>query len=85
PGAGNKNWNFSGILVQYNFTEDFFLGAELFHQTSPSENAQDNTGIHIGGGIPVMKDTQILWSGDAGNGITSYKHFSYYIGLYHTF
>ncbi len=85
PGIGNKNWNFSGLLVQYNFTDDFFLGAELFHQTQSSVDAPNNTGLHIGGGIPVVKDTQMLWSCDAGNGITSYKHFSYYIGLYHAF
>ncbi len=85
PGSGNKNWDFSGILVQYNFTDDFFLGMELFHQTPSSVYASDNTGLHVGGGIPLVKDTQILWSCDAGNGITAYKHFSYYVGLYHTF
>jgi hypothetical protein len=85
PGTNNKNWEFSGILIQYNFSADFFLGAELFHQTSSSVYGTDNTGIHVGGGIPIMKDTQILWSCDAGNGLASYKHFSYYLGLYHTF
>ena len=85
PGVGNKNWDFSGILVQYNFSDDFFLGAELFHQTPSSIDAPNETGLHIGGGIPVVKDTQILWSCDPGNGITAYKHFSYYVGLYHTF
>lgn len=85
PGAGNKNWDFSGILVQYNFSDIFFLGAELFHQSPSSITAPNNTGLHIGGGIPVLKDTQILWSCDPGNGITAYKHFSYYVGIYHTF
>ncbi len=85
PGEGNRNWDFSGILVQYNFSSDFFLGAELFHQTPSSNNAGDNTGIHVGGGIPLAQNTQILFSADAGNGITSYKHFSYYLGLYHQF
>ena len=85
PGPDNKNWEFSGLLVQYNFTDALFLGAELFHQTPSAANAPDNTGLHIGGGIPIIKDMQILWSCDVGNGITSYKHFSYYLGLYHTF
>jgi hypothetical protein len=85
PGVGNKNWDFSGILIQYNFSDDFFLGMELFHQTQSSIDAPKNTGLHIGGGIPVIKDTQILWSCDAGDGLTAYKHFSYYVGLYHTF
>ncbi len=85
PGNGNKNWEFSGILVQYNFTNSFFLGAELFHQTPSSIYTPDDTGLHFGGGIPVVKNYQILFSADLGNGITSYKHFSYYLGLYHTF
>jgi hypothetical protein len=85
PGAGNRNWDFSGVLVQYNFSDVFFLGAELFHQTPSSTDAPGVTGIHFGGGIPVAQNYQILFSADAGNGITSYKHFSYYLGLYHTF
>ena len=85
PGPENKNWEFAGILIQYNFTDNFFLGAELFHQTPSSINSPDNTGIHFGGGIPVIKNYQILFSADLGNGISSYKHFSYYLGLYHTF
>ncbi len=85
PGPGNLNWNFSGVLVQYNFSDVLFLGAEIFHQTSPNVGMPGYTGIHIGGSVPVANNYEILFSGDAGNGITSYKHFGYYLGLYHTF
>jgi hypothetical protein len=85
PGAGNRNWKFSGLLVQYNFANDFFLGAEIFHQTPSTYGSSDNTGLHLGGGIPVAENTQLIFSADAGNGLTSYKHFSYYIGYYHEF
>ena len=85
PGIGNKNWLFTGLLLQYNFTNTFFLGAELFHQTSSSIDTKAYSGLHVGGGIPIVKDYQILFSTDLGNGITSYKHFSYYFGFYHTF
>ena len=85
PGSGNKNWEFTGILIQYNFTEDFFLGTEIFHQTPSAISAPEFTGLHFGGGIPIMKNYQVLFSADLGNGITSYKHFAYYLGLYHTF
>ena len=85
PGVGNKNWKFSGLLVQYNFANNFFLGAEIFHQTTSSNASPENTGLHVGGGIPVAKNSQLIFSADAGNGITSYKHFSYYVGLYHEF
>lgn len=85
PGLGNKNFDFTGILVQYNFSDDFFLGTELFHHSPSTYNGLNRTGIHIGGGIPVVKDIQILFSGDLGNGITSYKHYSYYLGLHYVF
>jgi hypothetical protein len=85
PGPGNKNWGFSGILIQYNFSDSFFIGTELFHQTQSTIYSNGYTGLHIGAGIPVVKNYQILLSGDLGNGITSYKHFAYYLGLYHTF
>lgn len=84
-GIGDKNWEFAGLLVQYNFTDNFFLGAELFHQTPSSITVKDNTGLHVGGGIPLARNFQLLFSTDLGNGITAYKHFSYYLGLYHTF
>ncbi len=85
PGIGNKNWGFTGLLIQYNFTDTFFLGAELFHQMPSFMGAKAYSGLHVGGGIPIAKEYQILFSTDLGNGIASYKHFSYYFGLYHTF
>lgn len=84
-GQGNKNFDFTGILVQYNFTDDFFLGAELFHHTPSTLNGINRTGIHLGGGIPLYKNLQLLFSGDLGDGITSYKHYSYYLGLHYVF
>jgi hypothetical protein len=85
PGVGNRNWDFSGILVQYNFSSEFFLGAELFHQTPSTVNSPNLTGVHVGGGIPIMFGSQIIFSADAGEGITNYKHFAYYVGLYRQF
>lgn len=82
-GTRNMNWVFSGILVQYNFSDDLFLGTELFHQTASSVDSRSDTGVHFGGGLPVARNYQVIFSAEAGNGITSYKHFSYYIGLYH--
>lgn len=85
PGEGNKNWTFSGILVQYNFSDNFFLGTEFFHQSPSLTDSESNTGIHIGGGVTVVKNYQVLFSSELGNGITSYKHYAYYLGLYHNF
>jgi hypothetical protein len=85
PGKDNKNWQFYGLQVQYNFSDDFYLGMETFHQTASTVDLKGYTGIHIGGAVTIVKSYQLLFSGDAGDGITSYKHFSYYLGLYHEF
>ena len=85
PGTDNKNWQFYGFQVQYNFSDNFYLGMETFHQTASTIDSKGYTGLHIGGAVTVVNGYQILFSGDAGNGITSYKHFDYYLGLYHTF
>ena len=85
PGTDNKNWQFYGLQVQYNFSDDFFLGAETFHQTASTVDSDGYTGIHIGGAVTVVPSYQLLFSTDAGNGITSYKHFAYYFGIYHDF
>ena len=85
PGTDNKNWQFYGLQVQYNFSDNLYLGMETFHQTASKINSDGYTGLHIGCGIAVVKSYEILFSADAGNGITSYKHFAYYIGLYHEF
>lgn len=84
-GEGNKNWQFYGILCQYNFSDDFFLGTELIYQTSQSIDGQDNFGLHIGGGVTFIQNYQFIFSLEAGNGLNSYKHFAYYFGIYHTF
>ncbi|HKJ34086.1 MAG TPA: hypothetical protein VKA34_19805 [Balneolales bacterium] len=84
-GIGNKNFDFTGILVQYNFSDEAFLGMELFHHTPSAISARNRTGIHLGGGFPIFHKIQFLFSGDLGNGITSYKHFSYYVGLHYIF
>lgn len=85
PGSGNKNWEFTGLLAQYNFSDAFFLGMELFHQTPASVGATGRTGLHFGGGIPLAQNTQILFSTDAGNVVSNYEHTSFYVAYYHTF
>lgn len=84
PGTENKNWIYTGVQVQYNFSDDFYLGMEIFHQTPSTNSGNSLTGLHIGGAVTVVESYQVLFSADAGNGITPYKHFAYYIGLYHT-
>ena len=84
PGLGNKNWWFTGALLQRNF-DAFFLGAEVFHATANTVGSGSSTGFNVGGGVNLEKGFQLLWS--AGSGIQNHgaNRFSYYLGLYRAF
>jgi Putative MetA-pathway of phenol degradation len=85
PGAGNKNYWFTGILLQYSFSESVYLGGELFYQTADTTDGENSVGFNVGGSASLGGHLQLLFS--AGRGLTnpSGNRFSYYMGLYRTF
>jgi hypothetical protein len=85
PGPENRNYWFSGILLQYAFSETFYLGGEFFHQTADSVDGQDSNGFNLGGSLPFVDKFQILFSAGRGLTNTSSNRFSYYIALYRVF
>jgi hypothetical protein len=85
PGTDNRNWWFSGILLQYSFTETFYLGGEIFHQTADTVDGKDNTGFNLGGSLPLAKKLQLLITAGSGLQHVSANRYSYYIALYYTF
>ncbi len=85
PGSGNKNYWFSGILLQYEFSEGLYLGGELFHQTADTVDGEESHGFNLGGSFPLMNNFQLLFSAGRGLKNTSSSRFSYYIGLYRAF
>jgi hypothetical protein len=42
PGAGNKNYSFLGAALWRKVNDRLNLGAEIFHQTSPSSGSKEN-------------------------------------------
>ena len=85
PGSNNKNYWFSGLLLQYNFSESFYLGGEIFHQTADTEGGKGSSGFNLGGSLPLAGSLQLLFSAGRGLSNTSSNRFSYYIALYHAF
>ncbi len=85
PGQGNKNWVFTGLLVQYNFGDAFFLGMEILHETAQVQHASGDTRLQFGGGIPLARNTQILFSSNAGMDNNDSDEVTYYLGFYLTF
>jgi hypothetical protein len=85
PGTGNRNYWFSGILLQYVFSEGFYLGGEYFYQTADTVDGKDSSGFNFGGSIPLVSNFQLLFSVGRGLTTTSTNLFSYYVALYRAF
>jgi Putative MetA-pathway of phenol degradation len=85
PGSGNKNYWFSGILLQYSFSEAFYLGGEFFYQTADTVDGEDSHGFNVGGSLPLVGKLQLLFSGGRGLSNISSNRFSYYLALYRAF
>jgi hypothetical protein len=78
---GQRDWWFTGILIQRQITPSLYLGGEVFHETDDP----DSTGFNMGGGYKLGGPWQVLFS--AGRNITnvSDNRFSCYLGLFRTF
>jgi hypothetical protein len=85
PGAGNRNWWITGMVIQREITDHLYLGAEVYHQTADTEDGADGTGYSIGGGITVSEPYQIIFSFGRNLQDVDANRFSYYVGLYRTF
>jgi hypothetical protein len=85
PGSGNRNYWFTGILLQYSFSERLYLGGELFHQTADTENGEGGSGFTVGGSVPLAGELQLLFSSGRGLTDSSGNRFSYYLALYRAF
>lgn len=62
PGAGQKNWLFTGWEAQYDFSEVVTLGGELYYQTADNEEANASAGFNVGGYVNVTENHHILFS-----------------------
>ena len=48
PGAGNRNWWFTGWILQKEVRPGFTVGAEIFHETAQTEGAGSDTKMNVG-------------------------------------
>ncbi len=78
PGTGNRNWQFYGWQVQYQFTDHFNLGAELYHVTASSDNGKGETRFNVGSVIDLSEISHLMFS--AGSSINGSTGFQCYIG-----
>ena len=83
PGSGNRNWWYTGWLLQRQLTAHFTLGAEVFHETSQQRDASSDTKCNFGGIWDINEGTHILFS--AGHSIQGPPEWLSYAAVQFTF
>jgi hypothetical protein len=90
PGTGNRNFWYTGWLLQRKITETFVLGGEIFHQTSSGTGRNGTFGFNLGGIYDFTEHYHLLFSAgrggllyavDASSITGSDKPFAYYLGF----
>lgn len=84
-GAAARSGWFEGALLQRNFSDTFFLGAELYHQNADHVGGHASTGVDIGGSLPLLAGSQLLWSVGRNFQNAAGNRFSYYLAWYRLF
>jgi hypothetical protein len=62
PGTGNKNYWFTGLQLQRQITDNFNVGAEIYHTTEKSETENSDTRFNIGMVFDASEHHHILFS-----------------------
>ena len=77
PGTGSRNYWFFGWLLQYDISQNFTLGAEIFHQTPSEVGGDSSTGFNVGAIINFDDLHHLLLS--AGKDLSGPNDASFYI------
>jgi hypothetical protein len=87
PGSGNRNFWYTGWLLQRQVTKSLMLGGEIFHQGSSADGREGLFGFNLGGVYDFTAHYHLLFSSGHGglvyavdaNNIT--RPFAYYLGF----
>jgi hypothetical protein len=78
---GDRDYWYTGWLLQRKITGKLTLGGEIFHQTANKIGGKDQTGFNLGGSYDFDEHNHLLFS--AGRGLqnaTETNEFSWYLG-----
>ncbi len=62
PGTGNKNWIFTGGEIQYDLTQAFTFGGEIYYHTSEAVENKSALGFNVGGFMNFTEKFHIIYS-----------------------
>ncbi len=83
PGEGNKNYWFTGWILQREISKTLTLGAELFNTSPKTKDESDETGFNVGGFLNLSEEHHILFS--AGRDLKGPSTFFAYLAFQWTF
>lgn len=83
PGAGNRNWWFTGWLIQKEVHPGLTVGAEVFHETPQTNGAESDTKMNVGVIWDLDETQHILAS--VGPTIQGPNGYQAYLALQFTF
>ena len=81
-GGADKNFWFSGVLLQRKVTDKLTVGGEIFHQTADTVDGDDSTAFNFGAVYDFNEHDHFLFS--AGRGLQNAdttNDFSWYVGF----
>ncbi len=78
PGAGNRNWNYLGWLVQRDLGKHLTLGAEATYNTAVVVGGRGSTGFDAGGQVNLSEKHHILFS--LGHSVAGERQAHFYVG-----
>jgi hypothetical protein len=91
PGPGNRNYWFTGWLLQRQVTKKLAIGAEVFHTTPSMVGRRSLTGFNLGGQYDFTDHYHLLFSAGRGGLIDAIDAsrmtdpFTYYLAFQWTF
>jgi hypothetical protein len=83
PGSGNRNYWFTGIVVQYQICKPLAIGGELFHATPSTTSESSSSGFNIGAIFDCTEHVHLMAS--AGRDFSGPDYMLAYAALQLTF
>jgi len=80
PGAGNRDWWYTGWAIQRKMTEKLNVGIEVFHEGPQMQGERANTGANLGAVFDITENYHLL----ASAGHTLQGGFLAYFGIQFT-
>lgn len=82
PGEGQRNWSYTGWLLQRDISEQITVGGEIFRNTAPNLQERASSGFNLGAIVNFTEKHHLLIS--AGRNVSGERETHLYVGYQFT-